>query len=243
MPSLQISLLPLTLYTEHDATCSGTPLWSFWVTWLCLLPSLCLWEASCPALLCDAGGTGDQVVLAGTWWHDIPTGPSSGSLCQPRFPLAGLGILHPGIAEPGLRAGRFLSHVPGFNAAVTFSPATSRSQRGCWEHFNYKGCIISSLQRGWGKYLTKTAASSKAESRCANRAWSCTFCSCSNSLYFLPENSWCSSFCLTEFLSKSKHQGSLYSRACHSLILLIKITNLKQSYQLVSSNNLESYRY
>lgn len=168
MPSLQIppfDLLPPTLCPEHDVIWSGIPLW---VT--CagrLLPALSLAARAALPLLWDAGGTGDQVILAGTWWQDIFTGASSGSLCKPRFSPAGLELLHPQNTEPArtglpVRSGRFLSHVGRLNAAVTFSLPHLDPRGAGWEHFNYNGCSISSLQCGWWKASDQDSCKFKA---------------------------------------------------------------------------------
>lgn len=94
-------------------------------------------------LLCDAGGTGDQVVLAGTQWHDLLHLHRS----QLRLPVpagafacwgGGGGLLDPGAAEPAgmgltVRSEVWKVSVPHGSfecCCVSFSLVTAGLQRG-----------------------------------------------------------------------------------------------------------------
>lgn len=158
------------------------------------LPHLFMvWRPCCP------------VSVVWCWWHWWPDGPGRDIVAQLAAhaqepaqvpgPSRGFCLLGGGFCILGLQSqegwgwlsgptsGRFLSHMADFNAVVWVFPLSYLDPRGAgWEHFNYKGCSINRLWCSWwlGKCLTETAASQKAESWHAGRAWHCIFCSWSN---------------------------------------------------------------
>lgn len=202
------------------------------------------------------------------WWHWCPGGPGRDTVawhfwqepaqvpCTSRgFHLLGWGFCIMGLQSQqgwgclrSLGAGRFLSHVAGLNAAVTFSPVTSRSQRGCLGALSLQGLQhqqspVQLVESVWPRQLQAERLSPGVPTGLGAAS---SVVALSPFIFSQRRADACPS-ALQSFLVNLKTEkvflATFNFRAYHSLILLIKITNLKKSYQVVSSNNLQGNRY